>query len=209
LQFSASAALGAVLTLLAGGNNFFVAYQAWRRGGKLIVSKRDIACLVMSAACVAVWLGANQDEAAVIGLSLASLFSIAMTFLKSWSRPYDEPVRKYALGVLRYVFATVAVVNYNFVSGFYPTLWIGVHLAMVIFLVARRHQLKSPAKVVHLYEPSQKEHPATAYMTPCCGGPNHGLSADELTDDWEKTTCNNFAEQRRAMARVFEARYGT
>lgn len=141
LQLTGGAGWGMTPLLFAAITGYMFAFMAWRRGYMGVVTRLDYACIALSVTAWIVWLAADQAVLAVIALSTASIMAFVPTFRKSWNLPHDEPVSKYALSVLRYGFASIAVVNYSFVTGFYPTLWIGVNAGLTILLIVRRNVL--------------------------------------------------------------------
>lgn len=144
LQLFSGAGFGTAPLLFAALTGYMFAFMAWRRGYMGVVTAVDYACIALAGVAWAVWLGADQPVMAVAALSAASVMAFAPTFRKSWALPWDEPVSKYALSTFRYILASLAVANYSFVTGFYPTLWIGVNAGLVAFLVVRRRYVPQP-----------------------------------------------------------------
>ncbi|MGV9002221.1 MAG: hypothetical protein ACOH18_04705 [Candidatus Saccharimonadaceae bacterium] len=149
LQLSGGAGgWGTAPLLFAALTGYMFAFMAWRHGYMGVVTMIDYICIALALVAWAVWLVADQPALAVAALSVASVMSFLPTFRKSWAHPWDEPVSKYTLSTFRYLFTSIAVAHYNFVTGFYPTLWIGVNAGLVIFLLFRRRYVAQPTLAV-------------------------------------------------------------
>lgn len=124
---------------VAAGYIFVV--MAWRRGYMGIVTKSDWICIGLAFFAVGFWLFAKQPAVSVAALSIASVLAFVPTIRKSWIMPDSEPVTQTSLNVARYFLTSIAVTNYGFVTGFYPTLWTAMNLGLTVMLLARRHVL--------------------------------------------------------------------
>ena len=103
------------------------------------------------------WLTANP-LLAVILISLADAVGYLPTFRKGYRFPYTEPITTYALDVLKYILALVALHALTLNTGLYISVIIILDSLFVVMLLLRRRQMEN-----------KKESDDTGSFTPDAG----------------------------------------
>jgi len=142
LQLKSGAGVGAWVTFAIGLMMLFVLVLSFKNGKKDITFI-DWVFLLIALAAIPIWLLAKQPIISIILLVLIDVLAFVPAMRKSWVDPWSETLILHALNVLRYVLATVALVELNFITGLSPIVSLIANIIFTGLLITRRKYLQN------------------------------------------------------------------
>ena len=128
---------GAWVTSFSALGHFIIAGLALFKGEKHI-TKGDWVCFATALITMPLWYFTKTPLYSVILIVLIDIVGFIPTFRKSFSKPYEETELPYALSLLKHISASIALVNFSFITAFYPLSMIFVNGSFVLMLMWRR-----------------------------------------------------------------------
>jgi hypothetical protein len=114
-----------------------VAIVALFRGEKNI-TRLDWFFFITAILVMLIYISTKNAVLSVILAALIDFFGFLPTFRKSFSKPKEESVLSYFFSGLGFLFSIGALLDYSFVTMFYPSTLVITNMALVIFLLMRR-----------------------------------------------------------------------
>jgi hypothetical protein len=124
---------GAVACFIAAGLGY--------RHGEKNITRSDWFVFVAALSAVPLWYFTSDPFYSICLVSLINALGLYSTFRKSWSRPFEEPILLYALNLLKFSLAILAMENYNFITVFFPATVLACNASLVLMLGWRRRQV--------------------------------------------------------------------
>ena len=121
----------------------YIAVLAYGRRSDTSITRADWAFLAIALAAVPSWLLTSNPLLAVVLLTGMDLAGFAPTFRHAFSRPHEERIGFYSLGVARNVLAIAALEHYSLTTVLFPAA-VGIACALFVVMVGyRRTQLRA------------------------------------------------------------------
>jgi hypothetical protein len=122
-----------------------VIFGAALRQGEKDVALVDWISVGGAGVALALWAVTERPLAAVVLVTLIDVLGFLPTFRKSYVRPFEETALTYAISVLRWLLAILALQNLSLVTWLYPASLVVMNAVFVAVLLVRRRQLGSTA----------------------------------------------------------------
>jgi len=124
----------------------YIAVTAYARRSDTSITRVDWVFLALALAAVPSWLVTSNPLTAVVLLTGMDLAGFAPTFRHAYSRPHDERIGFYSLGVVRNALAIAALEHYSLTTVLFPAA-VGITCALFVAMVGyRRTQLRARAE---------------------------------------------------------------
>ena len=124
----------------------YIAVMAYVRRSDTSITRADWVFLTIALAAVPSWLVTSNPLLAVVLLTAMDLAGFAPTFRHAYSRPHDERIGFYSLGVVRNALAIAALEHYSLTTVLFPAA-VGIACALFVAMVGyRRTQLRVRAE---------------------------------------------------------------
>jgi hypothetical protein len=121
----------------------YIAVLAYAKHSDRAVTRADWAFLVIALAALPCWLLTSNPLWAVVILTGVDLAGFGPTFRSAYSKPHDERMGFYLLGVARNVLAIAALDQYSLTTVLFPAA-VGVACLVFVAMVAYRRHLLVP-----------------------------------------------------------------
>jgi hypothetical protein len=115
----------------------YIAVLAYRTHSDRSITRSDWVFLAVALAALPCWFLTSNPLSAVVLLTAVDLAGFGPTFRSAYSRPYDERLRFYSLGVLRNGLAIAALEHYSLTTVLFPAA-VGIACAVFVAMVAYR-----------------------------------------------------------------------
>jgi hypothetical protein len=115
----------------------YIAVLAYRTDSDRSITRSDWVFLAVALAALPCWFLTSNPLSAVVLLTAVDLAGFGPTFRSAYSRPYDERLRFYSLGVLRNGLAIAALEHYSLTTVLFPAA-VGIACAVFVAMVAYR-----------------------------------------------------------------------
>ncbi len=120
---------------------FIIAIISFGRGEKRITAL-DWWCFAGGILGIAAWVFTNDPLSAVILVTVTNAAAMIPTMRKSYFRPHEETMSMYALAVLKWIPALLAMESFTPTNWLFPASLVFWNAAMVVLLIVRRRQLR-------------------------------------------------------------------
>lgn len=87
---------------------------------------------------LALWVFAKQPILSSILIMIVDIFAFVPTVRKSWNKPHSENPMFYAINVVRFGFAFMALQEYTIITLLYPAIWFVGNIFFTAMLLIRR-----------------------------------------------------------------------
>ena len=141
LQLENGAGAGAWVTFAIGCLMFLVLFLSLKNGRKDI-TKSDYVFLGIAILTIPIWLIAKLPVLSITLLVLVDLIAFIPGMRKTWVDPYSETLSLYILNSLRYLLATLALVQFNYVTALSPVTSLIANLLFVAIILSRKKFIK-------------------------------------------------------------------
>jgi hypothetical protein len=150
-QIVSGAGLGALITGTSALASFVVMGLALRHKSSRRFSRLDLSCLIAGAVALVVWPIARSPLLSVALVSSITLVGYIPTYTKSWTRPYEENISMYLLGIVKYAMSVLVLGTYSATNVLYPAVVVLANTVLISLLVMRAKQLSmAPAGSIEM-----------------------------------------------------------
>lgn len=136
-QITDNAGPGAWATGATAVTLFLIAVLAVRNGGYKI-TRSDKLSFIGALSAVPIWIATSDPMWAVIIIVLIEALGFFPTYRKGFMKPYEESVLAFALTILKYSFALLALENYTVTTMLFPVALVVLSTGLVLELLWRR-----------------------------------------------------------------------
>jgi len=136
-QLAARGGLGAWPIGVSGLITTYIAVLAYAKRSDRSVTKTDWAFLAVALAALPCWFVTSNPLSAVVLLTAMDLAGFGPTFRSAYSRPHDERIGFYSLGVARNGLAIAALEEYSLTTVLFPAA-VGIACVAFVAMVAYR-----------------------------------------------------------------------
>ena len=138
---SAGAGPGAWATATICISCFFITLLSLKKGEKHI-TKTDWASFITALLALPLWYFTNDPLWSIILVSLIDVLGYLPTMRKSFYKPYEESAFTHSIGVVKYIFALMALDTWAVATWFNPVAISSANIALVVLLLVRRKQVR-------------------------------------------------------------------
>ena len=123
----------------------FLILVASLRHGFDYIQKIDIFVFGLGVLAILIWVLTNNVQASVVLVCIANTIGYIPTLRKAHAKPYEDATYMYAANVLRHGLSIMALVHFSLITALYPAILVINNLAVALFLIWRRRQIKGDA----------------------------------------------------------------
>lgn len=102
----------------------------------------DIWIFAGSFAAIPIWLITKDATYSVLIITIINYLAVALTFKKSFHKPYEESLNFFIVNLARSIVILFALENVSFITAFFPASIVLANIVMIIGLYWRRNALK-------------------------------------------------------------------
>ena len=107
-----------------------------------VIEKIDIVVLILAATAILLWIATSTPLYAVVLLSIALTLAYIPTLRKAYSKPYEESIYLFSLGLVRQALTILAMDNMTLVTILSPAVLIVDCIIVTSFILWRRYKVK-------------------------------------------------------------------
>lgn len=112
------------------------------KNGVKKIKKIDIVSFVLAIIAIILWLVVNQPVWSIILVIVVDMFSFTPTFIKSWTRPWEETLLTWFFNIIRQILVLFSIGEINFVTVIFPLYSLFINTAFFSLLVVRRKKVR-------------------------------------------------------------------
>lgn len=137
LQWSKGAGAGSYANFAMGVICLILFFASLKQGTKE-VKPVDVVFFIMAIVATFLWLVVHQPVWSIILVVLIDIFSFTPTFIKSWSKPWEETLLTWLLNTFRQVLVLLSLQQVNIVTALFPAYAFLANAIFCILLMVRR-----------------------------------------------------------------------
>lgn len=141
LQWSKGAGAGSYANFAMGVICLTIAFASLKNGIKKLRTI-DVFFFVMAILAIILWLVVHQPVLSVVLIILIDIFSFSPTFIKSWSKPWEETLLTWIINTARQGLVILSIQKYNLVTALFPSYAFISNILFCILLITRRKAIK-------------------------------------------------------------------